>query len=63
MKYDWEHIRNLFEVAEKALGHPKLKVLGDAAAAELEAIANPSEPEQKVEVRKSHVVERDYDKR
>ncbi len=35
---DWNHALTLLMVIEKAIGHPKLKPLVDAAAAELEAM-------------------------
>jgi len=44
-EYDWNHIATLLHVAEKVAGHPKLKNIATAVNAELEAIANPQEPE------------------
>ena len=49
-KYDFEHIWTLIQIAEKAQLHPNLKNITAAAAAELDAIANPPpEPEEVME--------------
>lgn len=38
---DFDKAHNLLQVFEKAMGHPKLKPLADAAMAELESMLKP----------------------
>lgn len=46
--YDFERIWVLIQIAEKAQAHPSLKNITAAAAAELDAIANPPVEEEEV---------------
>ncbi len=57
MKYDWDLINTLFDVAEAAHGHPNLKAIEDAALAQLAEMCKPKEEP------KATRTERDYEKR
>ncbi len=50
MRFDLQEVAALLHIHEKAMGHPKLKAISDAAMKHLEEVAKATEgPEEKPE--------------